>query len=144
MKKYQKILLALGIFGLIAAFLIYFFVYNKPHPDYKKASPAFVLTAAELYQAYIDNRSTAESTYNGKIIQISGRVDDIEIVDTLRVIMFSFETGAFGAEGVRCSMMPEFNEAIDNLEIGDYVTIKGFCSGFNDTDIILENCSLAE
>ena len=52
MKKYLKIIGLIAIAGIIAALAVYKFVYNKPHPDYVKATPLFVLTAEELFRSY--------------------------------------------------------------------------------------------
>lgn len=141
MKIWIKFLIAAAIVFLAAGILVYFFVYNKPHKDYERASPDFVLTAEELYQAFISDRSEAESLYNGKVLQITGQVDEVEQIDDLVIVMFAFSEGFFGKEGVRCTMLENHHEEALNLQPGDDVLIKGFCAGFSDSDVILEHCS---
>lgn len=143
MKSWLKILIALFLLGVIAATFVYFFIYNKPHKDYLKAKPEVFVTAAELYDAFINDPDGSQQFYNGKVLQIEGRIDDIESSGEMLIIVFIFEDGAFGPEGVRCTMLPEFNEEARGKQIGDYVTLKGLCTGYLG-DVILEKCSFVE
>ncbi|TVQ92044.1 MAG: hypothetical protein EA393_04135 [Bacteroidetes bacterium] len=141
MKTWLKWLAAVAVLGLVAAVLVYWFVYNKPHRDYEKASPEFELTAEELYLAFIDNRNEAESKYNGRVLQITGQISDIEEIEDMVIVVFSFSEGLFGDEGVRCTMLENHSEKALSLQPGDEVLIKGFCTGFSGSDVILEFCS---
>ncbi len=141
MKTWIKFLIAAALVFLTAGVFVYIFVYNKPHKDYEKASPDFELTAEELYQAFIADRSEAESLYNGKVLQITGQVDEVEKIDDLVIVMFAFSEGFFGKEGIRSTMLENHHEEALNLQPGDDVLIKGFCAGFSDSDVILEHCS---
>ena len=144
MKTWLKVLIGLAVVGLVAAVLIYFFVYNKPHTDYEKAKPELVLPADELYNAFISDTGSAEETYNGKVLQISGVLDYVEDADGRVFAVFAFGYGMFGPEGVRCTMLDNHAEKIKNISTGTQITVKGFCSGFNDPDVILEHCTLLE
>ena len=142
----MKIGLKIG-FGIIAVGIIigilgYFFVYNKPHRDFEKASPDFNLSTFELFDAYISDRNMAETKFNGKVIQLKGTVQKIERVDSIIIAVFVFQEGLFGDEGIRCTMLPKFNDEILKVIPETNVIIKGFCTGYNDTDVILEKCSL--
>jgi hypothetical protein len=144
MKTWLKVLLVLAVIGIVAAVLVYFFVYNKPHTDYEKAKPEMVLTASELYDAFINDIGSAQETYNGKVLQISGVLDYVEDTDGRVFAIFAFGEGIFGPEGVRCSMLENYIEKVKNIPTGTQITIKGFCSGFNDPDVILDHCSVIE
>jgi uncharacterized membrane protein len=141
MKTWLKLFIAAIVVFVAAGVYIYIFVYNKPHEDYEKASPDFELTAEELYQAFITDRSEAESLYNGKVLQIAGVVGDVERIDDMVIVIFAFSEGFFGLEGVRCTMLENHHEKALSLQPGDNVIIKGFCAGFSDSDVILEHCS---
>ena len=142
MKKWFKIILALFVTGIIAAILVYIFVYNKPHPDYERLKPDYTLKAQELYNSFKTNLAGANKLYNGKIIEISGNLSKIDDRDTLVVAIFVFDSGMFGDAGVRCSFLTKFNEQAKKLQPGNNLRIKGYLTGFNDTDVILEQCSI--
>lgn len=142
----KSLIIKLGIagviLGLIAAALVFKFVWNKPHRDYEKAKAAFTLLAADLFEEYRTDRPKAESTFNGQVVQLNGRLDRIEQSDSMMVGVFVFDQGMFGDEGVRCTMLANHESSLLNLAEGAEVRIKGYVTGFNDTDVILEKCSV--
>ena len=144
MKKIIKIGIGLLIIGIIAGTLGYVFIYNKPHRNFEKASPDFNLSAFELFDAYISDRNMAETKYNGKVIQLNGKIQKTEKVDSIVIGVFVFQEGLFGDEGIRCTMLPKFNDEILKVKPETSVLIKGFCTGYNDTDVILEKCTLIQ
>ncbi len=138
----MKILLGLFVVGLIAGFLVYKFVYNKQHPDYENVAPSVTINAQDLYRAFKDNKDAASHLYNGKMIAITGKLGKIEAVDTLVTAVFVFNQGMFGDEGIRCTMLKKLNDAARKLQPDGEVRIKGYCTGYNETDVILEKCSI--
>jgi hypothetical protein len=143
MKKFLKITAIMAIIGIITAALLYIFVYNKPHPDYAKVRPKYTVEATELFQAFKTGLPQQSQKYTGMVIEITGNVDKIETVDSLAIAVMVFGEGPFGDEGIRCTMLPEFTQAVRSLSSDQPVRIKGLCTGFNDTDVILENCSIS-
>jgi hypothetical protein len=142
MKMWVKILLGLALLGVVALFLIYKFVYNKQHPDYENIEADFSVTAQDFYQEYKTNKEAASARYNGKVIMITGSLNKVEVVDTLVTVVFVFAQGDFGDEGVRCTMLPKYNDAGSKLQPDGEVKLKGYCTGYNETDVILEKCSI--
>ena len=142
MKTWVKILLILIVLGIIGAGLGYKFIYNKPHRDYEKAKADFTLPAKDLFEAYRNSKQEAEQKYNGKVIDISGKIKSVEDVDTLVIVVFAFSEGMFGDEGIRCTMLPKYKPADLKIMVNSVVDLKGYCTGYNDTDVILEKCSL--
>ena len=141
MKKLLKIGGILAVVGILAGAYIWFFVYNKPHRDYEKATADYVVTAGECYQKYAGGNAV-ECEYTGKVLEISGKPSLVEQSDSLVVLAFVFNEGMFGDEGIRCTMLPNYNNTVLALNIDFGVTVKGFCSGYNGTDVILEQCSI--
>ena len=141
MKKLLKIGGILAVVGILAGAYIWFFVYNKPHRDYEKATADYVVTAGECYQKYAGG-NPVECEYTGKVLEISGKPSLVEQSDSLVVLAFVFNEGMFGDEGIRCTMLPNYNNTALALNIDLGVTVKGFCSGYNGTDVILEQCSI--
>jgi hypothetical protein len=142
MRTWIKIVLVLFLLGVISALLVYHFVINKPHPDYEKMKADYTITAKDLYSQFAADKKEAGLKYNGKVLEISGKFKSIEKNDTLAVVVFSFKEGMFGDEGIRCTLLSKFTDKTKELINGTEVRIKGYCSGFNDTDVILEKCSL--
>ena len=136
-----KLALFSGIIGIASAFYIYQFVINKSHPDYERIPPAYIMLASDLFESYRNDRANSEENYNGQIIQVNGTFDHIEKNDSLFVGVFIFDQGMFGEEGVRCTMLSSQNNNSLILAKSQEVRVKGFVTGYNDTDVILENCS---
>ena len=137
-----KILLGMTAVGIIALFLVYKFVYNKQHPDFEKMEAAFTLNAQDLYQAFKSKPDASSAKYNGKVIALTGKLGRIETADSLVIAVFIFAKGDFGDEGIRCTMLPKFNDAAGKLQPDGEVMVKGYCTGYNETDVILEKCSI--
>jgi uncharacterized protein YxeA len=142
MKTWMKIVLGLIVIGLIALFLVYKFVYNKQHPDYENLEASFKMTAQELYDAYKTNKDEAAARYNGKVINLTGKLSKIETADSLVTAVFVFTRGDFGDEGIRCTMLAKFNDQAGKLQPDGEIMVKGFCTGYNETDVVLDKCSI--
>jgi hypothetical protein len=142
MRTWLKILIVLFVVGLISAFLVYKYVYNKPHPDFESMSPDYSLSAQELYSNFTSDKTTSETKYNGKVIEISGALSKVETTDSLVIAVFALNQGVFGDEGVRCSMLKKYHDETKLIAPGTQVKIKGYCTGFNDTDVIVEQCGI--
>ncbi|MFZ4522806.1 MAG: OB-fold protein [Bacteroidales bacterium] len=142
MKIWVKIVLGLVAVGIIALFLVYKFVYNKQHPDYENIEPAFTMTAQDLFQAFKTNKDASSAKYNGKMIALTGKLSKIEAADSLVTAVFVFSQGDFGDEGIRCTVLKKFNDAADKLQPDGEVKLKGYCTGYNETDVILDKCSI--
>jgi hypothetical protein len=142
MKTWIKIVLAIAVVGIIAAFLVFKFVVNKPHPDYEQLSPDFTLSAQELYNSFKNHKDASSKLYNGKVVLIDGTLTRVEAKDSLVIVVFAFSQGIFGDEGIRCTMIKKLNDEGKKLIPSGSAKIKGYCTGFNDTDVILEQSSV--
>ena len=142
MKTWVKIVLGLFVLGLVAGFMVYKFVYNKKHPDYETIEPAYTMNAPDLYRAFKSNKETAAAKYNGKVIALTGKLSKVESADSLVTAVFVFNQGDFGDEGIRCTMLQKFNLEAGKLQADGEVKVKGYCTGYNETDVILEKCSI--
>jgi hypothetical protein len=142
MRNWIRIILGLVILGIAAAFLIYHFVINKPHPDFEKIKPDYSLNAAAFYKEFKTSKENAHKLYNGKVIEITGKLDKVESADTLTIAVFVFNQDIFGDEGIRCTMLKKFSTDTKKLKSDGIIRVKGYCTGFNGTDVIMEHCSL--
>ena len=139
-----KILIVFLLLGIGTFVYVWFFVYNKPHKDIERSKPDYVLLASDLYDHYSNGLNTEIKNYNGKVLQISGVPSYVENNDSLTVVVFVFNSGMFGDEGIRCTLLPSYSAKAGNLNLEDKLEIKGYCSGYNDTDVILEQCSIID
>lgn len=143
MKKLLKIAIILAISGIIVAALVWKFYINKSHEDIDAAKPAFSIAAVDLWAQYNDNLQKADSLYTGKVIEISGILSRIENNDSLVSLIFVMDADSmFGDKTIRCQAYPKHNMEASVLKPGSRVKIKGFCTGYNDTDIQLNKCSV--
>lgn len=138
MKKFIKIIGILAIVGILGAAYVWFFVYNKPHRNFETAKPDVEMAAMDCYQAFADDNPI----YLGKVLQLSGIPTSIEEQDSLVIVVFAFNQGMFGDEGIRCTMLPGHNEKALAITTKEEIIIKGKCQGYNGTDVILEHCSI--
>ena len=144
MKRWIIILGGLFIVAVLVALYVWFFVYNKPHRDYEKAKPDHILSAEQLFDSFRQDKSHADSLYTGMVLQIEGELTKIEIRDTLITAVFVFDQGMFGDEGIRCVMLPSHYKKLKQVGEGNMVSLKGYCTGYNDTDVILEKSSVVD
>jgi len=143
MKKLLKIGLILLVTGLVTAALVWKFYINKPHDDIEKATPAYTMAAEELWKQYTGNLRIADSTYTGKVIELTGTLNRAEKSDSLVYAVFVMEIDSmFGNKSVRCEMLPKYNARTTATANGTPIKIKGFCTGFDGTDIKFNKCSI--
>lgn len=128
---------------LFAAPAVYFGIF-KGHPDYKNLKPQYTLESKQLYDTFKKDSKASATMYNGKMIELSGAISKVEASDTLVTLVFTFSQGMFGDEGVRCTMLPNDIQKAKLIKNGETIKVKGICQGFNDTDVVLEKCSLIQ
>ncbi len=143
MKKYLKILTVLALTGLVVGLFVYFFVINKSHPDYASQKPDYSLAAVELFEAYRNSAETAGNQYNGRMVMLNGSLSKVEQQNQDVYLSFIVTEGLFGAEGVRIRLLENQKAAAQKLIEGDEISVKGYVTGYNDTDVLLEHGSLA-
>ncbi len=130
----------IAVVGIAAASYVYVFVYNKAHPDYAALDTEHSLSAGECFEAFRNNETEANQRFVGKMIQLTGTLDQIENFDNHVIFYFVLSEGMFGNEGIRVSMLPD--EQLSSFTAGQNVTLKGYCTGYNQTDVILEHGSV--
>jgi hypothetical protein len=142
MKTWVKILIGLIIVGVLGFIAVYVFVYNKPHPDYEKEKTDISIPARELYTAFKENDSIANSKYTGKVLEVIGSLSKTETPEEdLTIAIIVVEQGMYGDQGVRFTMLPEHSKNIMNYQPGQTITLKGLCTGFN-SNVVIEKASI--
>lgn len=136
MKRKENILLISAICLVIAGISIAVYMYNKPHISVAEASPKAFLEAQVLVGNFQNNENQANSEYLEQIIQVTGKISELDTADGNGVITLSGES-SFGS--VMCNLPPEENQKMVGLKEGQNVTIKGICTGYL-MDVVLINC----
>ena len=125
--------------------------YEAPAPKTSYES-RITVTAKDLVNAYSENEIRAESNYSGKVIYVTGVIEDMarDIFDDYYIRLSgkagnSWEDLLDITSYVDCYFSDSQLEDVMNLSTGDEVTIKGVC---DDTDIlggvIMQGCSIAK
>lgn len=143
MNKWLKIIISLAVIGLVVAGLVWKFYINKPHADIENTMPAYTLSAQELWKQYNQELKLSDSLYTGKVIEITGNLSKVEKIDSLVYLVFVMEPDPdFGNKTIRCEMLPQYNAKAAAVLANTLLKVKGYCVGYNDTDIQFSKCSI--
>lgn len=131
----KKILLVFAGFVIIGG-AIGMYLYNKPHQSMQKMKVSKETSSLEITSAYQKDEANADREFLGKIISITGTVQNIEQNDPITIVM----KGTDLMSTVRCQLdhLTE-HPGLDNLKSNDAITVKGICTGYL-MDVVLERC----
>ena len=127
MKKTLKIVLFVIVIGACVGAFAAYKMWNKPFDDVTEME-GMKVNADVLYKAFETNEQTANTTYVGKVVEVSGTVGDIETSDTIARVMLTFPDAMMGA--VRVTLDTRHLADAKAVKTGDQATFKGKCSGF--------------
>jgi hypothetical protein len=127
MKKTLKIVLLVILVGACIGGFVAYKMWNKPFDDVTDME-GIAVNADVLYKAFETNEQTANTTYVGKVVEVSGTVGDIETSDTIARVMITFPDAMMGA--VRVTLDTRHLADAKAVKTGDQATFKGFCNGF--------------
>lgn len=127
MKKTLKIVLLVIVVGACIGGFVAYKMWNKPFDDVTDME-GIPVNADVLYKAFETNEQTANTTYVGKVVEVSGTVGDIETSDTIARVMITFPDAMMGA--VRVTLDSRHLADAKAVKTGDQATFKGFCNGF--------------
>jgi hypothetical protein len=139
MKK-RNILIAFAVIFVIGiiggSYGLYMFF--KKHKDLTNEKADFQLSASSLASEFEADETAASKKYIDKIVEISGRVESIEMGSDSTINVTLKVAGA--SAGVICAFQ---GRGIDDVKVkkGDIATMRGDCSGFL-FDVLLNNCVL--
>ena len=93
------------------------------------------ISANDLYNAFTDNETLADSLYLMQVIQVTGKVVDIKEDTSGTIILLDGGNGMFG---ISCSLQ-KTDEEVKKVEKDSEITIKGICTGML-MDVVLTRC----
>ncbi len=141
----MKIRNLIAVFFLIVLALgayVYFFIYHKAHEDIYTAEPDITITAEELYMAFQEDELSANDTYLGKIIRVSGTVLEVEVENGGEISAIRLDVGEI-LDGVVCEMDRVYLRETGEIQPGDEITLQGVCTGYLE-DVILNRCGIID
>jgi tRNA_anti-like len=103
------------------------------YADSKTLKADFSVNANDLIGAYDKDSKAANTQYREKLINVSGRISETEAVDT--VVNIKFTDTLTGSYIIFAFQQKDAEEA-KTLKEGDSVSIKGYCSGGEYSDIL--------
>jgi hypothetical protein len=122
------VLIAVSVFALKHTF-------RKPDLNVANIKAEFSMLSDELYSAYEINEISANDLYLGKVIDVTGKVTQVEKLPNEGIAVV-FGTGMpFG--GVRCVFEVIDEDDFAKINLGSIHTIKGRCSGML-TEVVME------
>jgi uncharacterized protein (DUF1330 family) len=139
MKRIIIIVIALII---VAGGFYAFNEYSRKNKGLDSVKAEVTTEASALISDFENNIEAANSKYLGKIIAVTGAITAIEAEPTSATIVLGDDQST---ASVRCSMDTTYNNVLSSLTIGQKVTVKGNCTGFNQddllgSDVILNRC----
>ncbi len=127
-KKLFRIAAILVIAGVLVGGGIGLYMFNMPHRDVQAAEVDYALTATEIVEEYLADRDAANQKYlsaNGesKVLEITGVIGNIsENFNGQKVVLF---IGQPDKAGVSVTFTHETNSSLDDIQVGETITIKG-------------------
>jgi hypothetical protein len=112
-------------------------LYDKPHQSAAEETVTLSISADSLYHEYQSNEHAADQKYMGKVIEVSGRISEIQHNGTSEIWILSAQPGG---GGINCEIFPG-GKTDFHPKAGDPVTVKGRCTGFL-MDVNLADCVL--
>lgn len=124
MKLRTKILL--GLF-LLAAGGAYYFLTPTPVINIQKAATDLSINASSIYASYFDDETAANSQFAGKVVEVSGALLS---VDQLEEGGYQIALDADNPLGKIVCTMQVVTPDLQQLKIGETITVKGVCTGY--------------
>lgn len=131
MKKWLKIVLAIGIVCAVTGGVIAYRIFNKEHRDVTKEA-GLQLSAQQLFDAFKTNEAEANKKYLDKAIQLSGEIADLSKNQEGNTVV-NFKTNDPFVM-INCT----FKTDPGTLKAGETITFKGICTGYiPDANVVI-------
>lgn len=134
----RRTILWIGVFFLLLIAVAWgWSQYDKPHQSAAGEEADFAISADSLYQQYQKDEHSADQRYLGKVIEVSGKLAEIQHSGNSEIWILSPQPGG---GGINCQLFA--GTRVDpEPKSGDAVTVKGRCTGFL-MDVNLADCVL--
>jgi len=129
------------LIALVAAGIYAYSIYTGKVKNLEDVKADATVSDTNLIAAFEKDSAVANKQYLGKVIVVNGKIKSIE-KEPGTIVMGSAES----MSSVRCSLDTNFVKKIAGLNIGNQISIKGACAGFNSdelglgSDVVLNRC----
>ncbi len=129
-KKKYFVIASIAILICCGGFYFYNNILYKEARNIEKETPSYSISSSNLINDYKSNISESDSKYLNKTIQIEGEIT--EVSDSI----LTLDSSIFCA----------FDKNIEKASVGNKVTLKGRCIGFDELmeEIKLDQCSIIQ
>ena len=132
-KIIRYVLLALLL--VIAAIALYIYrEYNRTHEDTARLKADYSLAATDLIKEFETNEQASNKKYWDKVIRVEGTVKEVAKDDKGFYSLALGDTSSLSA--VRCSIDSVHSNEAAAVKKGNFIAIKGICSGFNADEML--------
>lgn len=135
MSKWKKIFLVLFTVSTIVGTTVYIYV-NKPVVDMAEAVCKSRLSAVELFDAYSNQQSYADSCYSGQVIEVFGKIKSMSTDGPNKSLLLETNDMLFGID---CAIDSTHHNKLNSLKEGQDINIRGECSGLL-SDVVMVRC----
>lgn len=135
----SKHVVSLGILSVLLILALGSGSSEKDTKEIQSKAPAYTVTAKSLFAEYKANEVAADAKYKGKVVIVSGVIQDIgkDIADQAYIVI----GGEGFLDGVQCTFTESQNASVARLSKGQKVTVKGEVQG-KMGNVQMSNCSL--
>jgi len=132
-----------------------YYLFNMPHRDVQATEVFVELDATDLVSEFLNNAETANEKYldaegESKVIVVNGVVESVELDQNNQKVLLLKQAG--DQAGVSCTFTVETSSHVDNVNLGQQVSIKGVIRSGAEIDedldlvedVILEKCDLVK
>ena len=144
MKGKNKNILITFLICLFILLLGIYYILNMPHRNIEKEIPSYSLSVDEIFTDFNQNELSSNIKYGNKVVQVTGSIVEISNNDDQISIVLKDEM-----EGANCLLDPAMvckdPDLISRLDIGNNITIKGKCDGFDMImGVVLTQCFIVK
>ncbi len=144
MNKGLKIFLIVVVLGAVVGLSTVYYIFNMPHRNVEDEAPAYTIEANVLFEEYNTDEDATNVKYGNQVLQVTGDIAELSINGYQVSITLNDEM-----EGVNCSLdsvaIDQNRELLEQLKIGDNITLKGKCDGFDMImGVVLTRCYIVE
>lgn len=136
MTKLLKFGLPLVLVGGLIAFK---FAQPKPPLNIHTAPTELTVDATRLYAAFEQDETSANATYAGKVIEVSGTLTAVEQDEAGSYVLHLEADSPLGQ--VTCNLAAAEKLTEQAKTINEQLTIKGVCTGYL-FDVVLDNATI--
>ena len=125
---------------LIVISVTAYYRYNQPRKDVSAQHTDVTINANHLYQQYYEHEQEANQKYLDKVIEVKGKVSEVQSNNGLIVLLIN---AGNGMGGINCSMKENNSINVMQQLKDKEVLVKGKCTGFL-MDVNLVDCLLVQ